>query len=383
MAEILPGANQVLSFLGEDEISQNDEKQVTRTFQRTKTLLQQYSNVLDPEIGTFNHKNSPYEAVDTTNEPVIPMLVSLIPPDTFPSGTFTKTTVSAPQGLNTTLVRTQRDLGSLSRNPTVTESRVVDGGADEGNPIFSPEAADTETQVSVADPDEEARAEFRSNLREEYRQLTKQAKNAFQNIDRKTSPIVEGRDAVRDDVMINNELIKAARKEDGNEVLLRRQVQAIRNLPPLILGLNPNSFTKSYEHLIEASEKGRDGYIVEHWGMRQPTISGSGRVGAFYINSKNSKGQPTGGLTRSLRRGSAAFQNLMTLFRVYRSNGYIYTKEGRIGLMGSVKFFYDNTIYTGTFDSFSLTETEDAPYTMDYSFDFTVRFEEQLDSESF
>ncbi len=44
-----------------------------------------------------------------------------------------------------------------------------------------------------------------------------------------------------------------------------------------------------------------------------------------------------------------------------------------------MKIYYDDYIYTGSFDSFSITESEDQPHTLEYSFDFVVRFEHRID----
>lgn len=379
MAEIVPGARRILSFVGEEELSEDLKKPLARSFERTKTELEEYSFLLDPQQTKFNYSPNPHTAVkEKTTRPYVPMMLSLIPPDVFPSGEFKKTTVSAPQGLTTTLVRTQRNL-PLTSPVAVSEARVAgEGGADAGNPIFSPEAADQETLVSVEDTNEQAREEFRTSIREEYRSFSKNAKKTQEELLREITDIVEGREANRDTVMENIESIRNARQLGLNEDLLREQVLAMRTLPPLFLMVNPSELTKSYEHLISGSERSREGYIVEHWGINQPTLSASGQVGGFYIDAKDANGQPAGGITQNLRRSSAAFQNLMTLFSIYRSNGYIRNKEDRISLLGSVKLYYDDTVYTGSFTSFELENSEDQPHNMSYSFEFTVRFEEEI-----
>ena len=48
--------------------------------------------------------------------------------------------------------------------------------------------------------------------------------------------------------------------------------------------------------------------------------------------------------------------------------------------MGSIYIYYDNILYIGSFDSFNLTETELAPFTLEYNFSFTVRATYLLDN---
>ena len=48
-------------------------------------------------------------------------------------------------------------------------------------------------------------------------------------------------------------------------------------------------------------------------------------------------------------------------------------------LLGSIYIYYDSTLYVGSFDSFNITETDTAPFTAEYSFEFKVRSAYLLD----
>ena len=137
-------------------------------------------------------------------------------------------------------------------------------------------------------------------------------------------------------------------------------------VPALTFYINPNDLTRTFSKRVN-SQFGGGGHIIEHWGNDQDRLSANGKMGGFYTNKT--------GLTRYFRRNSAAYQQLMHLYLIYRNNGYIYETQDprRIGLVGRVQITFDTEIWIGHFDSFSMTENADNPYTMEYSFEFTVR----------
>jgi hypothetical protein len=72
---------------------------------------------------------------------------------------------------------------------------------------------------------------------------------------------------------------------------------------------------------------------------------------------------------------------------LYKNNGGVWfpdpisrsSKARNLSLVGSVYLYYDHTLYIGSFDTFSLTESETSPFTLEYSFAFTVRASFLLD----
>jgi hypothetical protein len=150
------------------------------------------------------------------------------------------------------------------------------------------------------------------------------------------------------------------------------------NSPPLRMLVNPKSFSVKGEKIVADGNWGRNGPIIEHWGNNQDKISASGKVTGFYAVSVEDAGGP--GLTRMARNFSQAWQNFQSLYLFYKNNGALYTKDFASGnnqvnlsLVGSIYIYYDNILYIGSFDNFSISEEDSAPFSMDYSYDFTVR----------
>lgn len=161
----------------------------------------------------------------------------------------------------------------------------------------------------------------------------------------------------------------------------KRALQAMINTPPLRLLVNPSSFSVKSQKIVSDGNWGRNGPIIEFWGDDQDKISGSGKVAAFYsIDARPQLGRGGPGLTRHARNLSMGWQNLQSLYLLYRNNGGMYlsdmSRQDRdilLTTVGSVYLFYDNILYIGCFDSFTITEVEDQPFTVEYSFEFTVR----------
>lgn len=158
-------------------------------------------------------------------------------------------------------------------------------------------------------------------------------------------------------------------------------LQAMANTPPLRLLVNPDSFSVKSQKIVSDGNWGRNGPIVEFWGDDQDKVSGSGKVAAFYaLDAHPQLGRGGPGLGRSVRNVSQAWQNFQSLYLLYRNNGGLYlsdtTQQDRDVLLttvGSVYVFYDNILYIGCFDSFTITESAEQPFTVEYSFEFTVR----------
>lgn len=153
-------------------------------------------------------------------------------------------------------------------------------------------------------------------------------------------------------------------------------IKQIAQTPPLRLLVNPQSFRVSSEQVIADGSMGRSGPIIEHWGHGQDKIEGSGKIAAFY--AMNEVGAP--GLSRTTRQFSHSYQNLLSLWLLYRNNGGVYlpdylSRDGKtksLSVVGAVYLYYDEILYVGSFDSFSINEVAENPYSLEYSFSFTV-----------
>lgn len=172
-------------------------------------------------------------------------------------------------------------------------------------------------------------------------------------------------------------------------------LERMRKTPPLRLLVNPTSFKISSEKVVSDGNFTREGPVIEHWGEQQDKMSISGKIAAFFAidtqpspNTENLGGGP--GLTRVARQYSASYQNFLSLYLLYRNNGGLFVNTladsmhnnllSRLSLVGSIYIYYDNTMYIGSFDSFDVTENDTAPYTLEYSIEFTVRATFLLDS---
>jgi len=175
--------------------------------------------------------------------------------------------------------------------------------------------------------------------------------------------------------------------------------------PPLTLLINPNNMNLTFAKKI-SSNFARGGYVVEEWGEEQDVIVCEGKIGGYFMKKSSvSKVSPhaLNGLNRYERSKSLSFKNLYKLLYIYRNNGAIFQNtvkdkkenkliqrsgypyinkrvplvlenpKNRIDRLGDVFLGYDQTIYTGAFDSFSITEDANSPYTLSYKFQFTVQ----------
>ena len=170
-------------------------------------------------------------------------------------------------------------------------------------------------------------------------------------------------------------------------------IKQMASTPPLQMLVSPTSFKFSAEKVVADGSWSRNGPIIEHWGNQQEKIEGSGKLAAFYaLDNSPPTNNPNvtndgPGLTRMARSFSMSYQNFLSLYLLYKNNGGIWldptasqknkTTTGitqlNLSMLGSVYLYYDTTLYVGSFDNFTITETADAPFTLEYSFSFTVR----------
>lgn len=166
---------------------------------------------------------------------------------------------------------------------------------------------------------------------------------------------------------------------------LQSAIVDMANTPPLRFLVNPSSLSINNEKVISDGNRSRIGPIVEQWGDGQDTLEVSGKVAAFYALDAAAVAFADGGpgITRNARIVSMAYQNFLSLYQIYRNNAGIYVSgndvdiiRGRhtnIALLGSIYIYYDYTMYIGSFDSFTITEADSTPYSLEYSFQFTCR----------
>ena len=139
------------------------------------------------------------------------------------------------------------------------------------------------------------------------------------------------------------------------------QLRRILEAPTLTLLINPNQMAINHTNIQNYATRTRYGFIFERWGEEQPTISFQGSTGAFYAGSTSGAVGARGtsatasGRGYAVKRDSASWQNLMSLFHFYRNNGYIYNTVDNSEahhFVGAVAIDYDQWTYVGHIESF-------------------------------
>ncbi len=135
---------------------------------------------------------------------------------------------------------------------------------------------------------------------------------------------------------------------------IARQLAAVINTPPLVLLINPTTFSVSYNKIQQHQERTRHGLVFQAWGEDQPKISFTARCGAFISGGR--------GVQFASRRDSMAWQNLMNAFHLFRNAGYIHDTVGKSNAhlaVGSLSIRYDGWIYYGHMESFNFANDEE------------------------
>lgn len=148
------------------------------------------------------------------------------------------------------------------------------------------------------------------------------------------------------------------------------------NFPPdpLILLVNPETLEKRFISRVSESRvrwinRNDSGYILQAHHDELDVLSMSGRSALFY--SQN-------GLTTRERRQSLGYDNIQKLVAIYRNNGVNFNRRpGRRGTnlmqsVGRVVITFNGYIYRGSFENLTITETQERPFNLEFSFEFKV-----------
>ena len=166
------------------------------------------------------------------------------------------------------------------------------------------------------------------------------------------------------------------------------QLNNILRTPPLVLLINPNTLAFAHNKIQQYTERTRYGYVFQAHGEEQPKISVSGVIGAYlagarvqdryraFEKSKRGSNSSVTGVQFASKRDSASYQNLMNLFSMYMSSGYIFDTVGKSAtnhFVGALAIRYDGWVYVGHIESFSYQYEESKPNGgMGFDFEFTA-----------
>lgn len=142
--------------------------------------------------------------------------------------------------------------------------------------------------------------------------------------------------------------------------------------PTLILLINPDNLDIKFAHKTnEARVRWVDyddsAYILQTHHDELDTLSASGKTAMFYSDK---------GITNIDATKSLAYENLQQLLAVFKNNGLNYNRRNPrysvIESVGRVLITYDGYIYRGSFETLTITETAENPFSLDFSYDFKI-----------
>ena len=116
----------------------------------------------------------------------------------------------------------------------------------------------------------------------------------------------------------------------------------------------------------------RNGYVSQVWGPNQDLITSTGKTAAFMVEGA--------GLTNIARRRSFSYANFLGLLYSYRNNGYQFLDPTDfkvaltrvINVIHGVELSYDNHLFMGHFNNFTIDEAAERPFLFDYNFEFVI-----------
>ena len=149
----------------------------------------------------------------------------------------------------------------------------------------------------------------------------------------------------------------------------------------MVLHVNPTSMKMSSAKVIQRTQT-RGGFVEQHWGEGARSISFDMATGGFmrlYTGLSNITG--VGGLTNGGydsgggRRDTIAYDKYLDLLALFHNNGMVYDDRGEVVFNGAIQVTFDEGIYTGWFNDFSVTESAEKPYQFQVTASFTVKQE--------
>ena len=218
--------------------------------------------------------------------------------------------------------------------------------------------------MSLASDWNKAAEKFKNSVSLQYNQFQKSAIQSFD--------VITGKQDVQIDF---NQFVANVKKLYGSKTPLRSMVfelDIFNPPPPIVLLINPETFDlkctpKISESKVRQTDPNDSGYIFQYHHDELDVVSASGRSAMFYSDK---------GLTAYDRINSAGYNNIQQLIAVYRNNGKNFSrKPGKYSLIesvGRVLLVYNEIIYKGSFENFSVTETDTSPFNFEFNFDYKV-----------
>lgn len=136
-----------------------------------------------------------------------------------------------------------------------------------------------------------------------------------------------------------------------------------------IMLVNPSNLTHGKTSAVQATYT-RKGFVTQMWGPNQDLLTSTGKTAAFMVDGS--------GLTNLGRRRSFSYANFLAFLFAYRNNGYQMLDPTRFGtaltrvinVTHGVEIAYDNQVFNGHFNNFTIDEAAERPFLFDYNFEF-------------
>lgn len=143
----------------------------------------------------------------------------------------------------------------------------------------------------------------------------------------------------------------------------------------LVLHCNPSSFRINRQRQVERIQT-LGGFVEQHWGDSTIGVSAEGSTGGFVRAFSGLSNTTSFDSVGGSRRETIAYDKFLDLLALFHSNGAIYDAAGNVALQGCIKITFDDGVYLGWFNQFTVAENADQPFMFRVSFDFTVHREE-------
>jgi len=141
----------------------------------------------------------------------------------------------------------------------------------------------------------------------------------------------------------------------------------------LVLHANPQSLKVKYSKNVTRIQT-RGGFVEQHWGDAPTNLDLEAVTGGFmrlYSGLSNITSTKYGGG----RRETIAYDKYLDLLALFQNNGSVFDARGNIVLQGIIKVTFDEGVWLGWFQTFTVTESADKSYMFDMSASFTVHKE--------
>lgn len=137
----------------------------------------------------------------------------------------------------------------------------------------------------------------------------------------------------------------------------------------MVLHVNPQTMSIKHDRHVERIQT-RGGYVEQHWGDKTQSIDFNMTTGGF-MRLYTGLTATTGTLSGGSRRQAISYDKFLDMLALFHNNGSIFDTHGKIVFQGIVKITFDGGVFYGWFNTFSVTESADKPY----SFEMTASFE--------